>query len=83
MALVQQHILETLTATRQTLSEHVNASRKLFESVSASREARVAQLSLLQQDLRYIFEALTRMQRLCDDAKADMVVLPSTSSQDM
>lgn len=82
MALVQQHILETLTATSQSLSEHVTASNKLFESVSATREARLAQLLLLQQDLRYIFEALTRMQRSCDNARADTMVLASTASQD-
>lgn len=82
MALEQQHILESLTATSRSLSEHITASNKQFESVSATREARLAQLLLLQQDLRYIFEALTRMQRSCDDARADTVVSTSTASQD-
>ena len=69
MASVQQHTLDTLSNTAEALSEHVSASSKRIEAVSANREARIAQLSAMQQDLQYIFESLRRMQQLCDNAK--------------
>ena len=79
MASVQQQILETLTATSQSLSEHVSASHTRLEFASANREARVAQLSLLQQDLQHIFEALTRMQRICDTAEITKPAVTSST----
>ena len=70
MASVQSHTLAALTETSQKLSGHIETSQKQLETVTTTRDARIAQLSVLQQDLRYIFEALRRMQRLCDSAQA-------------
>ena len=80
MASVQQQTLGTLTATSRSLSEHISTSRKRLELVSVDREARVAQLSLLQQDLQYIFEALKRMQRICDANTAEACQPAATNS---
>lgn len=80
MASVQHQTLGTLTATSQSLSEHITASSKRLESVSADRQARVAQLSLLQEDLQYIFGALTRMQRICDGITAEPAPTSSTNT---
>lgn len=82
MGSMQQQTLETLAATSRSLSEHISASSKRLEFVSADREARVAQLSLLQQDLHYIFEALTRMQRICDSPTAEVTKPAATTSTD-
>ena len=79
---VQQQTLGTLTATSQSLSQHISASSKRLEFMSADREARVAQLSLLQQDLQYIFEALTRLQRICDGITPEITKPAATSSTD-
>ena len=83
MASVQQHTLDTLSATAGALSEHISASSKRIEAVSATRETRIAQLSVLQQELHLVFESLRRMQRRCDNAKTHQAPLAPTSTSDI